>query len=424
VAKTTISPDLNALHQSEGLDAVRGRIDSAEPWTPPPRANGGMGWGAQGLRQIPEQNTARFKLTPFDALKHGTEPEYLIRGLLPRGGLIVAWGPPKCGKSFWIMDAMLHVALGWEYRGRRVHQGAVVYCAFEGQSGYGKRAEAFRLRKLTEHRNPVPFYLVASPMNFVADHHNLIAAIRAQLGDAAKPAAVVLDTLNRSLVGSESDDKDMGAYMKAAGVFAGAFWAVVAMGVAFEAGKLSAVAWLGQHRGGRIGAALVVLVAVLMAFNAVGTYGFLAKAHIAHVVAGEVQTLASTADVEARLSVQAGVVADLDRQIAQIDTAIEKTTERGRGTSAMKLADGQRRNRAELTAERIREGKALASLQVEKATVDGERLKVEADLGPVRYLAILLGADNESVLRYFILAVALWLDPAAVLLVLAASARR
>jgi hypothetical protein len=54
-------------------------------------------------------------------------------------------------------------------------------------------------------------------------------------------------------------------------VFAGAFWAVIAMGVAFEAGKLSAVAWLGQHHGGRLGAGLVVLVAVLMAFNAVGT---------------------------------------------------------------------------------------------------------------------------------------------------------
>jgi hypothetical protein len=33
----------------------------------------------------------------------------------PRVGLIVVWGPPKCGKSFWVTDAMLHVALGWPY---------------------------------------------------------------------------------------------------------------------------------------------------------------------------------------------------------------------------------------------------------------------------------------------------------------------
>jgi hypothetical protein len=55
--------------------------------------------------------------------------------------------------------------------------------------------------------------------------------------------------------------------------------------------------------------------------------------------------------------------------------------------------------------------------------VAGERRKVEADLGPVRYLATLFGADSESVLRYFILAIALLLDPAAVLLLLAASRR-
>jgi hypothetical protein len=69
-------------------------------------------------------------------------------------------------------------------------------------------------------------------------------------------------------------------------------------------------------------------------------------------------------------------------------------------------------------------GEALATLKVENATVDGEHRKIEADLGPVRYLATLLGADSEAVLRMFILAIALLLDPAAVLLLFAASARR
>jgi len=87
----------------------------------------------------------------------------------------------------------------------------------------------------------------------------------------------------------------------------------------------------------------------------------------------------------------------------------------------MALAEQQRKTRGELAAERIREGKALAGLQVEKASVDGERRKVEADLGPVRYLATLLGANDQDVLRWFILVVALLLDPAAVLLLLAAT---
>src|SRR5260221_6146963 len=67
------------------------------------------------------------------------------------------------------------------------------------------------------------------------------------------------------------------------------------------------------------------------------------------------------------------------------------------------------------------EAKALADLKIEKAAVEGERRTVEADLGPVKYLATLIGADNEAVLRWFILVVALLLDPAAVLLLLAAT---
>jgi hypothetical protein len=44
-------------------------------------------------------------------------------------------------------------------------------------------------------------------------------------------------------------------------------------------------------------------------------------------------------------------------------------------------------------------------------------------LGPVRYLAAILGATDENVMRWFILMVALLLDPAAVLLLLAATVR-
>jgi RecA-family ATPase len=163
----------------------------------------------------------RFKLTPFSELKLGTEGRYLVKGLIPRRGLTVAWGPPKSAKSFWMFDVAMHVALGWDYCGRRVQQGPVVYCAFEGAEGFKARAEAFRLRKLAEDHDLIDFHLVAAPSNLVADYGDLIAAIRVQLG--ASPVLVVLDTLNRSLAGSESDDKDMAAYVKAADAIREAF---------------------------------------------------------------------------------------------------------------------------------------------------------------------------------------------------------
>jgi len=124
-------------------------------------------------------------------------------------------------------------------------------------------------------------------------------------------------------------------------IFAGAFWAVIGLGVAFEIGKLSAVAWLGHQRArtGVLKLARTALVAVLMVLNSIGVYGFLSRAHIEHALAGDLTVASKAADVEARLGVQAGIVADLNRRVAQIDTAIEQTTAHGRGKAAMVLAD-------------------------------------------------------------------------------------
>ena len=114
-------------------------------------------------------------------------------------------------------------------------------------------------------------------------------------------------------------------------------------------------------------------------------------------------------------------MADLDRRIHQIDAAIETATQRGRTNAAMQLAADQRPSRAELATHRDQASKALADFKIEKAKVDGDRKVAEADLGPVRYLATLLGAGDQDVLRWFILVVAVLLDPAAVLLLLAAT---
>ena len=160
-----------------------------------------------------ETNEPRFKLIPFRELVPGKERNYSVKGLIPRVGLTVVWGPPKCFKSFWTMDVVMHVALGREYRGRRVQQGSVVYCAFEGASGFGDRAAGFRKAYKIPAEQDVPFYLSPLRMNLVRDHEALIEFIKLQIAD---PVIVVLDTLNRSLEGSESSDEDMGAYLNAA----------------------------------------------------------------------------------------------------------------------------------------------------------------------------------------------------------------
>jgi hypothetical protein len=136
----------------------------------------------------------RFKLIAFDDIRIDRAPAYLVKGNCPAHGSLCVLGATEMRKSFLVFDMMMHVALGWEYRGWKVRQVAVVYCALDGGAAFKNRVEAFRQVRLAEDARGVPFHLVASP---------LIEAIRATVG-MAPPAAVVIDTLNPSLAASKA----------------------------------------------------------------------------------------------------------------------------------------------------------------------------------------------------------------------------
>jgi hypothetical protein len=111
------------------------------------------------------------------------------------------------------MDVGLHIALGWPYRERKTQQASVVYLALEGSNGYALRVEAFKKHYgVTD----APFYLLRSKINLVKKVDQLLKDIEAQLGNE-RPGAIFIDTLNRSMPGSESSDEDMSAYLVAAG---------------------------------------------------------------------------------------------------------------------------------------------------------------------------------------------------------------
>jgi hypothetical protein len=57
--------------------------------------------------------------------------------------------------------------------------------------------------------------LVTDRTNLVEDHAALVADIQRQIGQSV-PVLLVIDTLNRSLAGSESKDEDMASYIRAA----------------------------------------------------------------------------------------------------------------------------------------------------------------------------------------------------------------
>lgn len=184
-------------------------------------------------------------------------------------------------------------------------------------------------------------------------------------------------------------------------IFPGAFLPIVAMAGAFELGKLAAVAWLGRVRGHwPVRLPLMALVGILMAFNAVGAFGYLSKVHIG-----------PSADLGARRDVQADLVGDLDRRIAQVDAAVNEATRRGRTITAMALVADQAHRRDLLLSERQHQAAVLAAMTAATVTDDG----------PLNYLATMTGTADATLICEFILSLALMLDPLAVALLLAAT---
>jgi hypothetical protein len=137
-----------------------------------------------GQQQAPK---VRFKLVQFCNLRPGMDEQpYLIDELIPAAGLVDVWG----------------------------------------SHGYKKRVAALRHYYRLADDDPAPLYIISGNANLVADMGVIIRDIQTQLGNVT-PVAVVLDTLNKSLHGSESKDVDMGNYIKAAEAIRNAFGCVV-----------------------------------------------------------------------------------------------------------------------------------------------------------------------------------------------------
>jgi hypothetical protein len=167
----------------------------------------------------------RFQVIDFEDMRPDDVSHYLVDELLPEKGIGMVWGKPKCLKSFFMLDVCFHIARGMTYHDRAVKRGGVVYCAFEGGYGYKKRVTALRLLHGIdgEPKGSTPLKIVpSSAPNLVKDHTQLVREVREQIGDMA-PRIVVLDTLNKSMPGSESKDADMAAYIKAAEAIRDAF---------------------------------------------------------------------------------------------------------------------------------------------------------------------------------------------------------
>jgi hypothetical protein len=220
------------------------------------------------------------------------------------------------------------------------------------------------------------------------------------------------------------------AYFSVAGmaeIFPGDPVAVMVLAATMEAGKLVIAGWLAAHwrrTNWKMRSVMVALVAGLALINAAGVFGKLVEAHVSVAATARSGVTERIEAIDARVSAQSAVVADLTNRIAQIDRAVDESTRRGRVTRAINIATTERATRDGLDTQRQAATATLVGLQAQRAALAGERSRIEASAGPIQYLAMMVGAAPEAAVRWLILLMVLCCDPAAIALTVAAASSR
>src|SRR5262249_40155521 len=127
-------------------------------------------------------------------------------------------------------------------------------------------------------------------------------------------------------------------------LFPGAPLSVVVMAVAMETAKLVTTGWLASRWQAATSIWRLVLVGPVLGLaviNATGVYAQLVAAHVGERGATTSAIETQGAILAARIEVAAHSVADLDRRLGQIDSAIEEAAKRGRTNSALSAIESQ-----------------------------------------------------------------------------------
>ena len=216
-------------------------------------------------------------------------------------------------------------------------------------------------------------------------------------------------------------------------IFSGAFWPVVFMGSSLEFAKLVTASWLYRNWSKApifLKTYLAAAVVILMLITSMGIFGFLSKAHSDQgLISGDIQS--KIAIYDERIKTAKENIEANRKQLKQMDEAVDQvmarsTSEEG-ATKANNIRRSQQRDRTALAKDIEANQKLIASLNDEASPIRAEVRKVEAEVGPIKYIAALLYGDNpdvnllESAVRWVIILIVIVFDPLAVLLLIAAN---
>jgi hypothetical protein len=216
-------------------------------------------------------------------------------------------------------------------------------------------------------------------------------------------------------------------------IFSAAVIPVAVMGGSLEAAKLVVASWLYRYWKSipfLMKAYFTSALVILMLITSMGIFGFLSKAHSDQsLVSGDVQSKIAVYDEKIKTA-QDNI--DVNRKaLKQLDEAVDQVM--GRSTSetgadkAVAIRKSQAKERTKLLAEIAAEQKAITALREERAPIAAEVRKVEAEVGPIKYIAAMIYGDNpdenmlERAVRWLIILLIAVFDPLAVLMLIAAN---
>ena len=214
-------------------------------------------------------------------------------------------------------------------------------------------------------------------------------------------------------------------------IFSAAAIPVMIMGGALETGKVVAAMWLHRnwHRAPwTYKAYLLPSLLALKLLTSMGTFGYLSKAHSDQsLVSGDVTSKIALYDEKikiARENIDANRAA-LKQLDAGVDQTLSRSTTEQGAERSVQIRRQQGPERTRLLRDIETEQKKIAQLNEERAPIAAEVRKVEAEVGPIKYIAALLYGDDpeanllESAVRWVIILIVIVFDPLAIVLILA-----
>jgi hypothetical protein len=217
-----------------------------------------------------------------------------------------------------------------------------------------------------------------------------------------------------------------------AAIFAAAAVPIYIMGGSLEVAKLVCASWLKANwdrAPGFIKGYMLAAIIVLMFITSMGIFGFLSKAHTDQsLVSGDVQSKIAIYDEKIKTAKDN---IDANRKaLRQMDEAVDQIMGRSQdekgADKAVGLRRAQQKERARLQSEISAEQKTIASLTEERAPIAADVRKVEAEVGPIKYIAAFVYGDNpdanllEKAVTWVIILIVIVFDPLAVIMLLAA----